>query len=196
MAKQAADILHMSTAGVDLISTDITVPWYDNGAAINEMNFSPSWRDHKELLREGRIKFLEKTFPTQGRIPVHVFVGDEAAKQAAQTHHAARIDAGQRAYLVCGDRVYGPAGLKPLSFQEVSVFLRTKALCLHSDVDELILSVHSTEFLTTGLPVDRISSLTVTNHSLSMHLAPGRAATQNEIASLIKALEKTLLEEK
>ena len=186
----------MSTAGVDLISTDITVPWYDNGAAINEMNFAPGWEDRLAFWRKDCIRLLENAFPTQGRIPVHVFVGDEAAMQAAQTHHAARIDAGQRAYLVCGDRVYGPAGRKPLSFQEVSVFLRTKALCFHRDVDELILAVHSTEFLATGLPVDRISSLTVTNHSLSMHLAPGRAATQNEIASLIKALEKTLLEEK
>ena len=76
------------------------------------------------------------------------------------------------------------------------MFLRTKALCLHRDVDELILALHSTEFLATGLPVDRISNLIVVNQSLSSHLAPGRAATQSETESLIKVLEKALFEEK
>ena len=38
---RATKLFGLQVAGVDIITTDITVPWHQNGAIINEINFSP-----------------------------------------------------------------------------------------------------------------------------------------------------------
>jgi cyanophycin synthetase len=40
-ALAAAEAFRLEVAGVDMISTDISVPWTENGAAINEVNGGP-----------------------------------------------------------------------------------------------------------------------------------------------------------
>jgi cyanophycin synthetase len=41
IALHAAQLLGLSVAGVDVISSDITQPWHQNGAIINEVNHAP-----------------------------------------------------------------------------------------------------------------------------------------------------------
>src|SRR5690606_24429942 len=41
IAIRAAELFGLDIAGVDIISTDITRPWHENGAIINEVNSSP-----------------------------------------------------------------------------------------------------------------------------------------------------------
>jgi acyl-coenzyme A synthetase/AMP-(fatty) acid ligase/D-alanine-D-alanine ligase-like ATP-grasp enzyme len=41
MALAAADLFGLHVAGIDIISPDIARPWHENGAVINEVNFSP-----------------------------------------------------------------------------------------------------------------------------------------------------------
>src|SRR5690606_29296845 len=40
-AREAASLFGLHTAGIDIISTEIALPWHQNGAVINKVNFSP-----------------------------------------------------------------------------------------------------------------------------------------------------------
>lgn len=75
IAVRAANMFGLSCAGVDLISPDISVPWYENGAVINEVNYSPVMGRTYEYQRLGVRAYLKKLFPGGGRIPMEIYVG-------------------------------------------------------------------------------------------------------------------------
>ena len=82
MALQAAQLLGLSVAGVDVISSDITQPWHQNGAIINEVNHAPLLGGG-EISRKYIPEFLRGLVQGDGRIPVEVFVGGASAWQEA-----------------------------------------------------------------------------------------------------------------
>lgn len=41
IAIQAAKLFHLEVVGVDIITSDISIPWHENGAIINEINYMP-----------------------------------------------------------------------------------------------------------------------------------------------------------
>jgi cyanophycin synthetase len=82
VALQAAQLLGLSVAGVDVISQDITVPWHQNGAIINEVNHAPLLGGG-EISRRYIPEFLRGLMHGDGRIPVEVFVGGAQALQMA-----------------------------------------------------------------------------------------------------------------
>ncbi len=82
IALQAAQLLGLSVAGVDVISQDITVPWHQNGAIINEVNHAPLLGGG-EISRRYIPEFLRGLVHGDGRIPVEVFVGGAQAQQRA-----------------------------------------------------------------------------------------------------------------
>jgi cyanophycin synthetase len=87
MALQAAQLLGLSVAGVDVISSDITVPWHQNGAIINEVNHAPLLGGG-EISRRYIPEFLRGLMQGDGRIPIEVFVGGAQALQMAMDRMA------------------------------------------------------------------------------------------------------------
>jgi cyanophycin synthetase len=83
IAVKAAELLNLKVAGVDFISEDASVPWYLNGAAINEINYSPLMTVRLEYQKRGMEILLEKLVPSSGRIPIEAFIGDESALKKA-----------------------------------------------------------------------------------------------------------------
>lgn len=73
IAERAARVIGLDLAGVDLIVPDITLPWYECGGAINEINPAPGLNGH---LRAGSPDImrlvLDGYFPEgeNGRIPL------------------------------------------------------------------------------------------------------------------------------
>ena len=67
----------------DIISNDITRPWFENGAIINEVNYSPLITDQSQ--RNIILHLLHEWLPNNGRIPIEIFVGDGAAMSQAKT---------------------------------------------------------------------------------------------------------------
>ena len=99
---------------VDIISPDISVPWHNNKAIINEVNFAPLFGGG-EISRHYMKNFFTTFIHKDGRIPIEVFVGDDdetmqnALKKQKQfiqegsqcflTTHSTTLDAqGKRAY--------------------------------------------------------------------------------------------------
>jgi cyanophycin synthetase len=141
IALQAAQLLGLSVAGVDVISQDITVPWHQNGAIINEVNHAP-------LLGGGEISrryipdFLCGLMHGDGRIPVEVFVGGAQAQQRALDRMAQLAQTQAGIYLTSHDNtccVHG-VGQAPvpvhLTCRELSA--RVKALLMDRRVAVLL----------------------------------------------------------
>lgn len=100
-ARQAATLLDLEVAGVDVITEDISRSWRAVPAIINEVNYAP-------LLGEGKISrsyvpaYLERIVPDRGLIPLTIFAGGEAAACAAKALWQQHIRSGRRYHLIGG----------------------------------------------------------------------------------------------
>lgn len=79
IAVKAAQLFRLRCAGVDFISEDISVPWFLNGAVINELNYSPVIGRTHDYQRRAAASYVKALFPAKGRIPIEVFLGRDQA---------------------------------------------------------------------------------------------------------------------
>jgi cyanophycin synthetase len=131
IALQAANLFKLHVAGIDIISSDISKPWYENDAIINEVNFAP-------LLGGGDIsksyipKFFNNFFHDNGKIPIESFKTEAAAI------------AMQQAYIDKGIRCFFTTPTKTIDFSRNTLTLpfndiqrRLRALIYRPDVDAI-----------------------------------------------------------
>jgi len=178
VAIAAAELIGLDNAGIDIISPDISEPWHRNGAVISELNFAP-------LLGEGAISqrhlgaFLARLLGGDGRIPVEVFAGGEAAWRAALDRRGALGGDGAGVFVTSAARTLDGEGQDiPMPF--ASLHHRARALLLSAKVCALLLVVQDTEWLATGLPVDRIDGFVAVDAELRPHRSPAQPITPEE----------------
>ncbi|MCF7976807.1 MAG: AMP-binding protein [Chromatiaceae bacterium] len=182
IAIAAAGLFGLDVAGIDLMTPDISQPWHDNGAMINEVNYAP-------LLGGGDISrrcipdYLDRLLGGNGRIPVEVFVGGAAAWQAALARHQ---DLRGQNPGVCitsaADTRAGDGSRIPMSIK--GLYRRARALVLYSWVDVLILVVQTDELLRTGLPLDWVDRIVQVDTSLVSYQNPKAPLTEQEALSV------------
>lgn len=173
VALAAARLFRLDVAGVDIISADISRPWYENGAITNEVNFAPLLGG-AEISRQHLGDYLSRVVEGTGRIPVEVFVGGSAAWQAALARQASLGAHSVRAWLTSGKRTLAPEinlganderdVLMPLH----GVKARVRALVMAQDVEALLLVVDDDQLLDTGLPLDQVDAVHLVEHSLKV----------------------------
>lgn len=154
-AIEASKLFGLQVAGVDIISQDITQPWYSNGAIINEVNYAPLLGGG-EISRSHIPTFLNTLTRDGGRIPIHVHVGGSAALGAAKEEWKQLVTSGLRAALVSSQQTLLSDGL-PKVMPLVGLYARSRSLILSPDIDALVLVVQDDEFLNTGLPFDAVT---------------------------------------
>ena len=104
--------------------------------------------------------FMQGLFDTDGRIPIEVFVGGEAALQHAMTRHASLAGSTRGCFLTSHATTLGGDGCAH-SLDKSGIFDRASALLLDRRLEHLLLVVQTDELLQTGLPFDRITRLEV-----------------------------------
>lgn len=162
LAVRAANLLQLNVAGIDLMSQDISVPWYVNGAAINEVNQSPVLGRTHAYQREGVQRLVRSAFPRGGRIPVEVFVGGSRAfERAAQRHRDLLAKEAAGCFLVTHNAIEGPAGPWPADFAASDAYQRVRAVLLNPQARCLVVALSEAEFQRRGLPVDAADRLVV-----------------------------------
>lgn len=166
IALQAAQLLGLSVAGVDVISQDITVPWHQNGAIINEVNHAPLLGGG-EISRRYIPEFLRGLMHGDGRIPVEVLVGGAQAQQRALDRMAELAQTQAGIYLTGHDNTCCVHGLGqapvPVHLTCHGLSARVKALLMDRRV-AVLLVVASTQ---DALQLDPGSSPGVTVTDLS-----------------------------
>ncbi|MFA7666229.1 MAG: hypothetical protein WCY32_08925 [Burkholderiaceae bacterium] len=179
LAERATASLGLANAGVDLISVDIRRPWHENGAAINEINYSPQLSPSADNLSLTE-RILDRYFDGDGRIPVEVVYGGEpSAAQAALRRQQALCETGLSCFLVTGEGSFAPDG-KPVQTTAGSRLAMASALLLRPEVGALVVALDASDLQPT-LPFDRITVL----HSAT----PGPAPSALE--SLAQAIAPT-----
>ncbi|MCB2074592.1 MAG: hypothetical protein H6917_17825 [Novosphingobium sp.] len=158
LAIRASRQVGLTVAGVDIMTTDIAVPWHENGGAILELNYRP------EFYSQGREKearaLLEVLVEGDGRIPVHLVTGEGDLLRGARELGARLASEGRKCHLTSADHTEDPDGREiPMGLS--SLFDRSLALTMRDDVGEMIMVGKSGELFAHGLAVDRLESALV-----------------------------------
>jgi len=140
IAIEAAKACHLACAGVDFFSEDPSVPWYENGGMILEVNVKPQIvsrpSDRLNPARDGLL--IDGLRQQANKIAIHLFVGSTEAERLARNQQAALIAAGQLAWCVTADGIFTPEGsTRPLHKDGLAATVltcfgnpRVDALCL------------------------------------------------------------------
>ena len=131
IAVQAATLFGLHVAGIDIISPDITQPWFTNGAIINEVNFAPLLGG-ADISRSHIPAFFAEFMDGTGKIPIEFFETDTSALDFQQQQTAQ----GKRCYIVSADRCLDESGNEIfMPFKDAR--RRVKALTLRNEVDAI-----------------------------------------------------------
>jgi cyanophycin synthetase len=186
IAVRAAALFALDVAGIDLITSDIAKPWYESGAIINEVNYSPMFASHP-IYGRYMAQFYRNFLGGDGRIAIHLFVGENSvAWECARKRGEELRDQGVRCYLCDHTRTYDETGnLLPLSSPTLGT--RIKALLLNNRVDALSVALSSDELLHAPLPFDRVSSVNLVSNPLRSHLE------EQHFADLFSGIKRRLM---
>jgi cyanophycin synthetase len=156
LAERAARAMGLSNVGVDIISPDIGVPWFENGAMVNEVNYAPHFGG-TEVARSHMPAFIRDLIDGDGRIPIVVFLGQSQARRAAESQQAQWRASGLRGWLTSATETRDAQGkLVPMAC--AGVFARTMAMLSEPDVQALAIVLDDATWVLSGAPVDRIEA--------------------------------------
>ena len=159
IAVRSARLFGLSNAGIDIITPDISKPWHKNGAIINEVNFAPQFG--ATLAARSRMAlYLAGLLQGDGRIPIEVFIGADAALSAARRRQRELAATGLHHHITTHERTWA-SNDKELKFDSSGLFDRCLALLMDREVQGLILVVQNDELLRSGLPIDRVDRVHV-----------------------------------
>ncbi len=157
LAIRAARLFGLQCAGVDFISTDIAVPWHQNGAVINEVNYSPVMGRTHPFQRKAARVYMKGVFPSQGKIPIDVFIGSDLRPKAVSFWQQ---QANQRKRIVfCAEDEMLSSDGNPLQLSGAdSTFEKIAMLRADTTVEGLVVHANSLDLLAArGLPFEYAS---------------------------------------
>lgn len=159
LALEAARVMRLEVAGVDLMTTDITRPWHETGAVLNEVNYAPFLAGTGPNTQAAIALFLNAFLPNQGRIPVVAYVGGAEAKAQALKDQAVWKKKKVACFVCTHEESLSPTGVIQHPQKGIGLFGRVRSLLMNRAVERLIVVVQTDEFLRTGLPVDRFEQV-------------------------------------
>lgn len=163
LAEDLAAFCGLDVVGVDLLSDDVLKAWHENGAKINEINFSPTVSPYREWVQGGLNAYIQETFPQKGRIPIHLFSGGEDALRKARDLQAKLLEKGQPHFLCTRHMTLKPDGVQLVDDLGNGLFFRAHALLLNKAVEGIIVVVQDESILITGFPFDCVSNKVMVN---------------------------------
>jgi D-alanine-D-alanine ligase-like ATP-grasp enzyme len=188
IALAAANIFGLEVAGIDIMSPDITQPWFANGAVINEVNFAPLLGGG-EISRRYLGEYLDRLVSNQGRIDVVVFVGGAAAWKAAEAHWQSKRQAGVAAFLTSAFETLDAQG-QTLRLAQQGLNARLRALILRREVQALVVVVQTLELLTLVPVLDRVDALHVVDDEVVVGAQTLTRASAPQVAALVEFCKK------
>lgn len=136
IALRAARLFGLHVAGIDVITPDIELPWYENAAIINEVNYAPLFGGG-EISRRHIPIFFADFLDGDARIPVELFEGGASALRAALDRQQTLIAAGARCFFTSGTQTLDENG-KERNLPLEDLRQRTRALLLSPEVDAIV----------------------------------------------------------
>ena len=112
IAMEAAQACGLGSAGVDFYSEDPTVPWYENGGMILEVNNRPHVfnRPSDRATSPTAWRMIQALRQGADKIPIHVFVGTTEASQSALMRQKSLVASGVLAWCISTWGIHTPEG--------------------------------------------------------------------------------------
>jgi hypothetical protein len=136
----AALACRLDSAGVDFFSEDPTVPWYENGGVILEVNYKAQTfnRPSDRVTSPAQWQFIHALKANAARLAIHAFVGGDGAARNAQRKQTWLLAEGVKAWVLSETGLTSPEGdTQPLGDQSVAALIhplmqrsRVEALCV------------------------------------------------------------------
>lgn len=187
LACRAAALFGLDVAGIDIISQDITQPWYTNAAILNEINSAPVL-GQSDSSRRTLPQVLNRLLPEQGRIRIDVYVGAEQALAMARAQQQVWQAQGIAGYVTSHNLTLTPSGAE-LHLAQNGLFARCLALLTNTQVEAIALVVQTDELLQTGLPVDGLYRLSQSGEQLLYAQLDGLPASTEQTNQVMAFLQ-------
>lgn len=191
VALTAAQLFNLTVAGIDIISDDIAKPWFENGAIINEVNFSPLLGGG-DISRSHIPRYLQDYLGGNGRISVEAYVGAHAWESAAKRQREL-LSQGIAACATSGKRTLASTG-QAITMPISGLYARTRALLMSPNTGCLLLVIETDELVDTGLPVEWLDHLSLCEGDLATQ-ATEQSAANTRRDQLLDLLQQALVEE-
>jgi len=161
LAERISRMFRLESMGLDLISTDPSRPWYETGACITEVNSMP------QIGHNSAKAYVDALFGAEkGAVPVHVYVGDDAAMEKARLHQQHLTQEGAAAVLTSHDQTIGADG-DLIRYRDGGTLVeRITAALSDTQTGALIVVVQDDELLERGRPMLQVTSARQVNDSL------------------------------
>jgi len=191
LACRAAALFGLDVAGIDIISPDITQPWHENAAIINEVNSSPVL-GQGDSSRRTLPQVLSRLLSAQGRISIEAYVGDGQALELAQARQQTWQAQGVACYVTSHNVTLAPCGaVMPMAHE--GLFSRCLALLGDKTVEALVLVIQTDELLHSGFPVDAISRIWNSGEPLASSYQDGLRAKTVDKDQIMALLDRLLI---
>ena len=191
-AVDAARVVGLDIAGVDVVCCDVAVPLEDQSGVIVEVNAAPGLRMHLEpsagTPRAVGEAIIGTMFPEgdNGRIPVVAVSGTNG--KTTTTRLIAHIfrATGKRVGMTCTDGIY--LNDRRIDTGDCSGPKSARAVLLNPQVDAAVLETARGGILREGLGFDRCDAAVITNIGEGDHLGLGGIETAEQLAAVKRAI--------
>lgn len=158
-AVRGARAFGLYVAGVDIISEDISVPWYENDSIINEVNFSPLLGGG-EISRSKIPQYLGEYLGQNATIGTEVYLGGESIWGLADSRWESLGRDGLNVHIIKSGKTYssrfGEIHSRSKNLNEIIL-----AAINNDTVDHLIIVVDPNETSVQGFPLPWVTKLFV-----------------------------------
>lgn len=185
IAEQAASILNLDNAGVDIITTDISKSIQEVGGAITEINCRPHFGGTTAAKSRMSI-YINDLINNHGTIQIEVYIGDDAALKYAKKRHDKFLKEGLQAYIVNHESIW--SAVDKNDFPKQGVFRLTQRLLMNRSTEALIMVISTDELIRTGLPVNIIHKLKKINDNVGITSAKKVAINDQSAASTLESM--------
>jgi cyanophycin synthetase len=191
-AVDAARVVGLDIAGVDVVCSDVSVPLEDQAGVVVEVNAAPGLRMHLEPSggkpRAVGEAIVAAMFPegTNGRIPVVAVTGTNG--KTTTTRLIAHIfrTVGKRVGMTCTDGIF--LNDRRIDTGDCSGPKSARAVLLNPQVDAAVLETARGGILREGLGFDLCDAAVVTNIGEGDHLGMGGIDTAEQLAAVKRAI--------
>ncbi len=195
-AVDAARVIGLDVAGVDVVTLDIARPLEDLGGVIVEVNAAPGLRMHLEPSAGTPRPVGEAIISTlfedgnNGRIPIVSITGVNGKTTTTRCIAHILKGTGNRVGMTCTDGIY--IGSRRIDRDDCSGPASAKCILSNPAVDMAVLETARGGILRAGLGYDQCDVAVVTNIGEGDHLGLGGVETIEELARVKRTLVESV----
>ena len=191
-AIDAAQVIGLDIAGVDIVATDISVPLEEQAGVVVEVNAAPGLRMHLEpsvgISRPVGEAIVDTLFPhgDDGRIPIAAVTGTNG--KTTTTRFIAHIlrGMGLRVGMTCTDGIYVDS--RRIDTGDCAGPRSARAVLMNPSVDVAVFETARGGILREGLAFDRCDVAVVTNIGEGDHLGLNEIHTVEALAKVKRCI--------